>query len=394
VDWKGLGEGVHPVPVKVICSDPTVTIQGTQPETLYVQLERILRQAVEVKVELQDRDQVPLGYAVDPPEVNPSFVMVEGPATAVGRVASLVASVSLAGQRTAVERTVAPRAVDEAGKAVPGLTITTTVQVKLNVQQKLNYREVTVRARTKGHPARGYFVSAVNVDPSTFTVVGPPATIAAMSGLVSVRGEVDLTGVTRLVAERMTLDLPEGVSVLTETQGEAPKVLVTVEVDAVKGGTTVEIPLKTKKLREGLVAKLSVPAVDAIITGPSVLLDDLQIELLDAYVDLTGLITGTHLITPTVDVLVSRNPKLGDLAVTDISPKSVEVTISVAPPLTPTPFFGLIVGGPGMFVTPTGTLTATLSLPTPTGTRPTATPPGVSPTATPAAKDIAPTPIR
>ena len=146
-----------------------------------------------------------------------------------------------------------------------------------------------------------------------------------------------MTGATRMIAGRMALDLPEGVSVLDSQEGEEFTVLVTVGIDAVSGGTTVELPLKAKRIQEGLVAKLSVPMVDVIITGPAVLLDELQTDLVDAYLDLSGLGVGTHQVRPLVDILVEQNPELRDLIVSDVSPKFVEVTIAEPPTMTPTP---------------------------------------------------------
>ena len=337
-DWKGLGEGTHRVPIKVTCTDRSVTILGVQPEAVNVQLERLVKEAIEITVEIQDKDALPLGYSIEPPEVEPRFVSVEGAASAVERVKALVVAVSLAGQRTAVARVVEPRPVDENGITVPNVKLSPpNVKVTFDIQKKLNYREVAIRARTTGSPARGYFVSSVNVEPATVTVFGPPATISAMPGLVAVKGEVDVTGATRMFAQRMDLELPEGVSVFQEGQSEPQKVLVTVEIDAVKGGTTVELPLQVKKLQEGLVARLSIPSVDVILTGPAVLLDDLQLNMLEAYVDVGGLGVGTHQVRTTVDILIAKNSKLVDLVVTSISPEYVEADIREAPPATPTP---------------------------------------------------------
>ena len=160
-----------------------------------------------------------------------------------------------------------------------------------------------------------------------------------------------------MLAEKLDLQLPEGVTVLSGKEGETSQILVTVGIDAVTGGTTVELPLKSKKLRLGYVAQLSVPMVDVILTGPAVLLDELQTDLLDAYVDLSALGVGTHRVQPNVDILVDQDSKLRDLVIKNISPKYVEVTISLPPTNTPTPT---------MTFTPTPTMEATATI---TGTQ-------------------------
>jgi len=156
-----------------------------------------------------------------------------------------------------------------------------------------------------------------------------------------------VVGATRLIAQRAELALPEGVSVYTEGSTDPRQVLVTVDIDAVMGGATLEVPLKARKLREGYTVSLSVPSVDVILTGPSVVLDELAPDLVDAYVDLTGLESGVHQLKVVVELLASRNPQLADLSVTSVSPAFVEADIrgpgssaplpTLTPPPTPAP---------------------------------------------------------
>lgn len=339
MDWRNLKEGSHSVPVKVTSSDRTVTIVSTQPETVYVQLEPVRKVPMEVTIEVTDLDEIPLGYTIDPPpESDPRFVSVEGPASAVERVTSVVAAVSIGGEREHVERAVEPYAIDEKGQVVREVRLSPqTVNIAFDIEKKLNYREVAVRALISGQPARGYFVSSVEVHPATVTVSGPPAVVAEMPGLVTTDGEVDTTGATRMLAKRLPLKLPPGVSVLSEDENELQDVLVTVEIDPVMGGATVELPIQTRKIQEGLQAKLSVPSVDVFLTGPAVVLDALQLDLLAAYVDLSGLGVGKHQVKTMVDPMVSQNEELADLTVTSISPAYIEVVITEIPTPTPTP---------------------------------------------------------
>lgn len=360
-DWSGLGEGMHAVPVEVTITDPTVTIISVQPSTVYVRLEQVKQELKEVQVNLINREDVPLGYRIYAPEVKPEVVRVDGPSSLVDRVSHVRVTLSLLNERATVERDLAPVAVDEAGQAVSGVRLTPQmVSVTVPIERRQNYREVAVRVRTTGHPARGYYLSGVSVVPATVTVVGPPSVIDAMGGLIEVKGEIDISGAMRMIAERMNLDLPEGVSVLDTREGETPSALVTVSIDAMTGGITMDLPLGIKKLRSDLVARLSVSEVDVILTGPSVLLDELEQDLLEAYVDLGGLGPGTHQVRPIVDLLVSQDSKLRDLVVSDISPKSVEVIITEPPAITPTPTLDSTASG-DLDMTPTITVTQTVT---------------------------------
>lgn len=368
VDWQGLAEGLHNLPIEVTCSDRTVEIVATRPDKMFVQLERFTTDAIEVEPLLTDSQDVPLGYVVGLAEVEPRMVKVLGPTSTITRIVKLVAETSLSGQRARFERVVKPYPVDESGQKIDTSVLTIepdTVVVSCDIQKKSNYREVVIRAQTVGHPARGYFVSSVDVISPTITVVGPPATIAEMGGTVDVLGELDLTDATRDLEEAFPLDLPDGVSVLGAPSGDgAFTVVVRVGIDAVTGGTTVEVPLKPKKLREGLLVDLSVPTVDVILTGPSVLLDELDTSLIDAYVDLTGLNPASHQVKIHVNLLVDKAPELAALKVTNISPEFIQVDVKEPPTATPTTFW---TATPTATLAPTVPLTATRSL-TVTGT--------------------------
>ncbi|MHB1355313.1 MAG: CdaR family protein [Anaerolineae bacterium] len=338
VDLANYLPGVGTAPVKVTCSDRLVSVIETQPQTLYVELELMQSVSMTVEAGLVNVDDLPLGYSAAISIVSPSLVTIEGPARLITQVTTISAPVSLIGQRASGERTVELKALDKTGKILNGLTIKPqSVVVAFDIERTLNYREVAVRALTTGHPAQGYYVAGITVDPGTVTVVGPPAVLASMPGLVATKNIIDVTAVTRTFIQRLPLDLPEGVTVFSLETPPRQDVFVSVEIAPYLGGATIEVPLKTRKLTAGLVAKLSVPAVDIIITGPTVVLSQLTIDLLDAYVDLGGLGVGKHQVKATVVVLVDRSADLGELTVTSISPEFIEVEILTTPLPTPTP---------------------------------------------------------
>ncbi len=336
VDWSGLGEGMHVVPVEVSVSDPTVTVISVHPQAIYVRLERMEREVRDVTIVVEGKDEMPLGYQAYEPSVDPLQVTISGAASQVARVVEVRGTVSVANQRSSIDRSVELTAYDENGQPVRGVQIApSTVRVQLTIERRENYREVAIRVRTTGQPARGYFVSSINVTPPTVTVVGPPAVIEAMDSVVDVKGELDVTGATRLIAARMELDLPEGVTVLGSPEGEPAEVLVTVGIDAITGSMTVELPLRVVRLQEGLQVTKFVPTVDVFLTGPAVLLDELQTDRLSAVLDLSGLGPGTHQVRPQVEIALEGQPELQDLVVRDIVPPYVEVTIESQ--ATPTP---------------------------------------------------------
>lgn len=335
-DLTNAQAGVNTIPIKVTCSDRMVSVLESQPQNIYIELEPLTTLTLPVESRLANLEDLPLGYTASISYANPVSATISGPASLVTNVASIQAVVSLLNQRESIEKAVDLRPVDRMGQVVSGVQVNPqSVTVAVRIERRLNYREVAVRALTTGHPANGYYITGVTVEPGTVTVVGPPAVVAEMSGLVSTREVIDITGATKTIVERMSLDLPEGVTVYSEDAQQRQDVFVSIDIAPVMGGSSMEVPLETRKLGEGLAAQLSVPAVDVIITGPAVVLDTLTADLLDAYIDLGGLGIGKHQVKVIVSVQVSQSPALNDLTVTSISPESVEVEITRKPEPTP-----------------------------------------------------------
>ena len=337
-DWGGLGEGVHTVPIIVTCSDPTVTIISVQPEAMYVELEPIIARTAQIDLRLTDEDSLALGYVLGTPAVSPTTVTISGPESVIEKVSSVRATLSLLDKSESIDQDVVLIALDANGEIVGGVTIyPEKTHVSIELEQTLTSREVAVRASTTGQPARGYFISGLSTDPATITVIGPPSIVEDMSGLISTVSEIDVTDATRMIAERLELDLPDEVTAIDENNEPLTEVLVTVEIDAITSGTTIEVPLTARDLSDGYEVELSVETVDVILTGPAVVIDELNTALVEAYVDLSGLEEGTHQLKTSVELLVAQNPNLADLVVTSISPAFVEVTIQSLATPTPTP---------------------------------------------------------
>jgi len=142
------------------------------------------------------------------------------------------------------------------------------------------------------------------------------------------------------------------------------EVTVSIGIDAVIGGTTVELPVRISGLAEGFTAGLSVPVVDVLLTGPAAILDALQINLLDAIVDVSALGEGTHQVRPKVNKIAGPDSLLQQLTVKEVQPEYIQVTLSR--PVTPTP-------------SPTPTLAPTIT-PTPANTAPRTPTPTRAPT--------------
>jgi len=348
VDVTGLGIGQHRLPVEIVHRQPGVQLLGVIPSEVAVELERLAQKSVPVRAEVMDSP--PLGYDWRTPEVTPAEVLVSGPEHYVDSVAVAIAEVYLRTARSTASYRRPLFLRDKQGQIVGNVVDWTprTVTVTVPIEQRPGYRDVPVRVRWQGQPARGYRISEVAVDPSIVTLFGSPAAIETAPGYVETT-PVNIDGASGNVVERLALIVPENVSVFG-TQS----VVVSVGITAIEESAWVERVPMIRGLGDGLRAELSPQAVDVLVAGPLPRLEALASSDVQVVLDLTGLHVGTHSLGPTVIL-----PE--GIEAETLVPETVEVRIIELATPTPT-------STPTGTATPTITATATAVPPVPAAT--------------------------
>ncbi len=345
-DMKGMDAGDYQVKLTVVSNDSRASVTSIEPDTVRIRLERIKSRQMDVHSDVLDA--APIGYSAGSPVISPTLVTVTGAETVVDQVNEVVADVYLRGSKSPVQRDVTVLARDAQGNLVQGVTITpATISVDVQVEQRVGYKDVSIKTTLKGAPAPGYWVSNITVNPSSATIVGSPDAMAKIAGFVETV-PIDITGATADVSRRAVLSLPEGVSVLNN-EG----ITVQISVTPILGGQTVRRTVTVQGLVRGLKASVSPDSVEVILSGPLPALQGLASDDAQVVVDVTGQTPGTYAIKPRVTLVPDP------LKVQSIVPDTVQVTVSG---VTPTPG-----------ITPTLTVTSPLSVVLPTSV-PTPTP--------------------
>ena len=343
VDLESLGAGTHQLHVQVLATDPRVRIISIEPATINIQLEELKRRELDLHGDVLDAP--PLGYTAKSPIVTPSRVVVSGPAILVDQVSETVADVYLRGAKQTVERDVTVSARDVQGNLVTGVAISPTLaNVKIAIEQRVGYKDVSIRTVLKGSAASGYWVSNIVVSPSSATIVGNPDILAKIAGYVETV-PIDVTGATADVSKRAALSLPEGISVLSN-EG----VTVQVSVTPILGGQTVRRKISLQGLPRNLTATISPDSVDVILSGPLPSLSSLSADNVQVVIDGAGLTPGTFSLRPRITQLPEQ------LKVQNIVPDTIQVVAA------------------GAVLVPTPTITATIAVTATAVLTPTATP--------------------
>ncbi len=326
LDLSGLSAGEHTSELQIQVDARPVQILSASPKSVSFSLEPLATETLPVGITLSG--QAAIGYQTGELVIDPEKVVVAGAESQVQKVARTRVFVNLDGVRENVDRTVTVEVLDENGQPVDGITVSPeSIHVTVPVSQQGGYRDVAVKVITVGRVASGYRLTDISVFPPVVTVFATnPDLVSNLPGVVET-APLDLQNVKEDINTRLTLKLPEGVSIVGDQT-----VLILAGVSAIERSITLAgEKVEIIGLGNGLTAVVSPLTVDVIVSGPLPLLDTITRQDVRITVDLTGLEPGTHQVTPNIEVLIS------DVVVESILPNTIEVVISITGVLTITP---------------------------------------------------------
>lgn len=328
LDLSGLSAGEHTSELQIQVDARPVQILSASPKSVTFSLETLATQTLPVDVTLSG--EAAIGYQTGEVEIDPVKVVVAGAQSQVEKVTRTRVSINLDGVRENVDQTLKVEVLDSNGEPVEGITVTPeSIHVSLPVSQQGGYRDVAVKVITTGRVESGYRLTDISVFPPVVTVFATnPELVTNLPGVVET-APLDLQNAKDDINTRLSLNLPEGVSIVGDQT-----VLIQAGVSAIESSVTLAgEKVEIIGLGTGLTAIASPLTVDVIVSGPLPLLDTLTRQDVHITVDLTGLTEGTHQVTPRIEVLIS------DVIVESILPNTIEVVITVigAPTVTATP---------------------------------------------------------
>jgi YbbR domain-containing protein len=322
VDVSNVEAGAGPVQVPIVVTslDDRITVLGSDPDVMTVELDALMTVSVPVVVE---RGTVPAGLelgetAVDPPEVD-----VSGPSSVVERVVAAQAIVAIQPSGIDVDQDVTLVAIDQLGDAVSPVNLEpATARVRIPVFSDRQSRTLPVSPVVTGTAAPGFEIASVTVDPSVITVEGDADELVALERIDT--APVPVSGLSSDEVFEVGFALPAGVVTL-----DRDTVSVRVTVRPVTATRSFEVGLRLVGADDALVYGPSVDRVLITVGGSVADLDRLAGATLVADLDVDGLAIGSHAVEVTADL------PAGITLVTS-SPSTVTVVVS-APEPSPTP---------------------------------------------------------
>ena len=178
------------VPVDVQSVDDRIDVISFSPDQVTIQLDELVTREVPVTV---DPGTIPEGLAIGETTVEPTTVVVSGPASVVGVVVAARASPVIQASGISVNQDLPLTAIDRLGDPVSPVKLEPdTALVNIPVFSDRRSLVVPVSPVVTGTPAAGFEVASVTVDPIVVTVEGDAERLADLpkvdTAAVSVSG--------------------------------------------------------------------------------------------------------------------------------------------------------------------------------------------------------------
>ena len=299
------------VPIDVKALDERIRILSYEPSLASVQLDEVIDKVVPVRVE---HGTVPDGLTLGDTVVTPADVTITGPKSVVSTVAAVRASVIVQAPPIDIDQDVPLVPIDQLGNAVSPVDVKPpTARVTIPVFSDQKSRTLRVNPVITGNPAAGFEIESVTVDPQVKLVAGDAEDLAKLDEVDT--EPIPMAGVSTDQTVDVGLALPTGIVAVKDDP-----VRVTIKLRPVTGTRTFSAGLQLVGANNTLTYKLSVESVLVTIGGSVADLDRLSGAAFVMDLDVTGLKTGTHEVTPTA------NPPVGTTVVA-VSPPTVAVTI-------------------------------------------------------------------
>ncbi|GAB4430252.1 MAG: hypothetical protein Kow0031_11060 [Anaerolineae bacterium] len=295
VEIENQNPGVYRLPVKVVSGVNQVMVVSAEPETIDVELARIIEQVMPVEVYTPDLENMSPAYEmVGTPSASPDTVQVLGPEPLINTIEVVRATVSVANANTSIRENRPIVAVDGDGNPVTGITIVPDqVRVNVNIRQRVDAREASVQASIEGAPPEGYQLRAVSVSPSSVTLRGSTGELEQLGGTVSTV-PIDISEITGDITLQAALELPSSVQALDSSGTPIRTVDVLVRVSPLNGNLTQSRPVEMINTSPIYTYTVTPQNVDLLLSGPVPTLNEIEADpnMVRVLVDASGVRRG------------------------------------------------------------------------------------------------------
>jgi YbbR domain-containing protein len=323
VDLSSGQTGTYHVPVVAVIGLEPSTIASITPKEIELTVEAIAEKEVDVDIRVHGNPA--MGFIARNAELAPQSVRIRGPESKVSQVVGALVVVDITDRQNDLRSDYEPMPIDINEVEVSLVEIVPrSVTVNVPVSQWLDTRDIPVNPNLVGQPAPGYRIADLEIDPQILTVYGRADVLASTTTLQT--EPIDYDGITQTLRATVPLRLPTGLFVFSAQSS----VTVTLTVEAIRSGLTLEVTPTIRGLGPDLTATVGLDTVIVILSGPLAAMDTLDPAMVQVVLDVSGLPPGDYTLPPVIDIS-------DGFVIDNITPQAVPVRIVVyvAPTATP-----------------------------------------------------------
>src|SRR5690625_85580 len=291
VDLRHLGEGTHTVDIQYakVPSELSVYIE---PKTIEVEIEERASEEFDVDVDFINIDQLPEGYELGVPEVNPGKVRITSSRSVIDEIAIVKVYIDVAGLTESINnREVPVNIYDSQGNGLSVRIEPSSVVVSVPIDNPS--KTVPLDVETKGELPEDYSLVSITPEVDEIEVFAISAILDELESIST--EEIDLSEIAESGEYEAKVKLGEGMSVAEDTI----KVVIEIEQTRVIEDVTIEIRNdgdQEVSFKEPDVDTMNVTFIGNDEEVKAISTDDIQL-----FIDIEGLEKGEHKVPVSIE---------------------------------------------------------------------------------------------
>lgn len=291
VDLRHLGEGTHTVDIQYakVPSELSVYIE---PKTIEVEIEERASEEFDVDVDFINIDQLPEGYELGVPEVNPGKVRITSSRSVIDEIAIVKVYIDVAGLTESINnREVPVNIYDSQGNGLSVRIEPSSVVVSVPIDNPS--KTVPLGVETKGELPEDYSLVSITPEVDEIEVFAISAILDELESIST--EEIDLSEISESGEYEAKVKLGEGMSVAEDTI----KVVIEIEQTRVIEDVTIEIRNdgdQEVSFKEPDVDTMNVTFIGNDEEVKAISTDDIQL-----FIDIEGLEKGEHKVPVSIE---------------------------------------------------------------------------------------------
>jgi YbbR domain-containing protein len=294
--------GENRIPVIVKKSPQAIRIVNSENLWVKIILDNLNQKNVGVKLGLSGK--VKEGFFALDPIFKTEKVQVSGPTSIVSSINNVIAKYDLNGLSSDLNTRVSLEAEDYLGNIVKGVVITPS-DIQLTVPIK-KIKNVPINVETQGNLGNGGKIKSITPVPAVIDIAGEENVI---SNIDSINTEpIDLSNLGNNNTIDAKVIIPKNV-ILVNSNG-----IIKLNINFDKGiQKQLDVNIQTKNIGNNYNVALSSDKATIIVSGPEDIVNNLNPQNIDCFVDLSSLNEGDHIVNVNVNLpeglsKVSQNP--------------------------------------------------------------------------------------